>query len=46
LAEYAADIVRPSSLCHHAWITARSEEILQLSEQRGAAGPDNTLAGN
>jgi hypothetical protein len=46
LAEYPADVVRPFTLCHHAWITARSEEILPLSEQRGAAGPHNALAGN
>ena len=26
--------------------TARSEEILPLSEQRGATGPDNALGGN
>jgi hypothetical protein len=25
---------------------AHTEEILPLCEQRGAAGPDNTLAGN
>jgi hypothetical protein len=27
-------------------MTLRSEEILPLSEQRGAAGPDYPLAGN
>jgi len=30
---------------HYAWLTAHSDEILPLSEQWGATGPDNALIG-